>query len=331
MRRAAIVLMWCPLALSAQAARGGQARVMDSLVAKAQRLVKQGDDAGGRALIDSLLASATVGSPAHREYLFWHGALAASDYAAERDFKQLVAQYPISARAADALLRLGDIQAQRGNRDAARQYLERVPLEFPGSAAESGAWLSLSRLSAHDGDAIRECRELRSALRALRSGDVELKTRVEFSAQRCLNVPDSEPRDSVAAQGQRSASDSTQARSGAVVKAKPDSSGTAATRGAGRGNDAAPSSGRGPVSGAAAKTAPAFSVQVAAYSTKSAASSLAQKLTARGYASRVVSAGSSYRVWVGRYPSRSAAQKIAQELKDKKITTGAFVVEATDK
>ena len=69
-----------------------------------------------------------------------------------------------------------------------------------------------------------------------------------------------------------------------------------------------------------------WSVQIAAVSTRSEAQALSQKLTAKGYASRVDGEAAPFRVRFGRYPTRAAAAAAAESYKTKEKSP-AFVVE----
>jgi hypothetical protein len=69
-----------------------------------------------------------------------------------------------------------------------------------------------------------------------------------------------------------------------------------------------------------------WSVQVAAVSTRSEAVALSQKLTAKGYASRVDGDAAPFRVRFGRYATRAAAAAAAESYKTKE-KSAAFVVE----
>jgi cell division protein FtsN len=76
----------------------------------------------------------------------------------------------------------------------------------------------------------------------------------------------------------------------------------------------------------AAKPHGKYTLQVAAYTSKSDAEHLAKKLSARGLEARVVGTSTLYRVRIGRYETRAEAGAAAKALKDKKID--AFVTEA---
>ena len=72
-------------------------------------------------------------------------------------------------------------------------------------------------------------------------------------------------------------------------------------------------------------------MQVAAFPDRAAALSLVDRLKARGVSARVAGSAQPYRVWVGRYPTRAEAATVLKDLKDRKIATDAFIVEAIDR
>jgi len=74
----------------------------DSIYQRARRLVSEGDGAAGRAIVDSILRAAAEGTPVYGDALFWHGALAETAAEAERDYRRVIVEYPLSRYADDA-------------------------------------------------------------------------------------------------------------------------------------------------------------------------------------------------------------------------------------
>jgi len=73
---------------------------------------------------------------------YWLGELylvqvPADDESARRAFNVLLEQYPDNAKIPDALYKLGKIYYDRGNRDRAREYLDRVVNEFGDSGSSA--------------------------------------------------------------------------------------------------------------------------------------------------------------------------------------------------
>jgi cell division protein FtsN len=69
-----------------------------------------------------------------------------------------------------------------------------------------------------------------------------------------------------------------------------------------------------------------WTVQVAAYNTKSAADALVKSLKDRGVEARTFGTIAPFRVRVGRYDTRAKAESASQKMNAKKIT--GFVTEA---
>src|SRR2546423_7033489 len=109
------------------------ARPIDPVFVRAQALVSDGNGAAGRALIDSMIAATPPYAPLYPQALFWRASLAASAADAESDYKHIVVDYPLAPQAADALLRLAQLELAPGDRDAALGHLQRIPRDYPRS------------------------------------------------------------------------------------------------------------------------------------------------------------------------------------------------------
>src|ERR1041385_5735243 len=103
----------------------------DSVFARARQLVTSGNGAAGRVLIDSVIAATPPDTPEYGDALYWRAALAATSADAERDYRRIIVEYPISAHAGDALFQLAQIEVARGDRSAATVHLDRFLLENP--------------------------------------------------------------------------------------------------------------------------------------------------------------------------------------------------------
>src|SRR3954470_24118405 len=129
-RATAIVLAWLcwPVVAGAQtpASRPTSA---ESVFARARTLVVNGNGAAGRLLVDSVVAATEPDTPAYAEALYWRATLAATSVDAERDYRRIVVEYPLSPREADALLQLAQLEVARGDRASASIHLERYLLE----------------------------------------------------------------------------------------------------------------------------------------------------------------------------------------------------------
>jgi hypothetical protein len=281
-------------ALGAQTSSTPRPSAADSVFARAKQLVVNGNGAAGRLLIDSLVAATDPEAPAFADALYWRAALAATTADAEQDYRRVVVEYSQSPHAGDALYQLAQLEIARGDRAAASTHLDRFLLENPTSADRGRAGLMLVRLSFDQNDPQHACVVLRGALHDVPASEVELHNQLDYFSPRCVNV------------------DSTR------VAAPQPGTPTAV------GPTSRDSSRRD--SSATARAAKAhYTLQVAAYTTRSDADALAKRLKARDIDVRVVGTKKPFRVRIGRYETRAAAAAAARELKARKVD--AFVTE----
>ena len=158
--------------------------VVPPVVERARTLLEQGAGEDGRALLDSLVRVQRAGSMELAEALYWRGVLAEKVADAERDWKRLVIEVPLSPRTADALVRLGELASMRGKTGDAAGYYERVVRDFPSGMARTKSLVWLAR-SAMDGrDTEKACgwwREVRGAAGV----EGELRLQMEGMEGRC--------------------------------------------------------------------------------------------------------------------------------------------------
>jgi cell division septation protein DedD len=279
----------------AQVAPAVRATPTDSVFARARQLVVNGNGAAGRLLVDSVIAATSPDSATYADALYWRAALAATTADAERDYKHLVVEYPLSPRAGEALFQLAQLEVARGDRAAAATHLDRFLLENRTSDDRGRAGLMLVRLAFDQNEPQHACAALRRALQDVPATQVELHNQLDYFSPRCVNV------DSTRAVATAPSRDSTRRDSTAANAARRD-------------------------------TAPAqraskfrYTLQVAAYGSRADAEALAKRLKARGIDVRVAGTARMFRVRIGHYETRAAAAAAARELKTKKID--AFVTE----
>jgi tetratricopeptide (TPR) repeat protein len=314
-----VSLLAVPLRSQEVTGEGDSLRASDSVFVRARRLVAEGHADSGRALVQAALDAAPVGSPQYVEALYWRAVVAATAADAERDLRRIVIEYPLSARSADALLRLAQLEMTRGESDQALQHLQRIVLEHPESPERARAELWMARVLFDRNDAPRACARLADALRITPVSAVELRNQIEYLEQRCVGA------DTTMAAG----SPQGRAPAGGAGGAGAAESGGGGGKGKIGVSTAAQKTGEPfPTSSRAAGSRPArqYTVQVAAYSTLRAAERLRASLVARGYDARVVGTEKPFRVRVGRYDTRAAADSVARQMRVKKIT--AYVTEA---
>lgn len=265
----------------------------DSVFARARALVANGNGAAGRVLIDSAVAATDAASPAYADALYWRATLAANSDDAERDYRRIVVEYALSRHAADALLQLAQLESARGDRAAATMHLERFFAENPTHPERARAGAQLTLLLFDQNDLPRACATLRQTLAVVPDSAVEARNRLTYYAPRCAAL-DASPASRVPVGGGNTGRDSAGGHRDSVV----------------------------------AHAAPArYTLQVAAYTTKSEADRAAARLKARGIDARVVGTKRPFRVRIGRYVTRGNAAAAQRELKAKKITTTVTDIE----
>lgn len=299
-------------ALAQASTRATHADSLQAIYRRAQRLVNDGQGAEGRALVDSMLNAAEPRSPDEAEALFWRATLAESWEGAQRDYLRIMLEHDRSSRAGDAMLRLAQGEAARGDRDEAVRYLERLAREAPESEARAEGALWHGRLLLERGDRTNGCSVLRAGRALVRAGQVEMENQYEYLIRGCP-----EPGAIVPAPVVPAAPTTTRAPATTPVAAPaPKPATTPPTT--------APSTAR-PVA-AAPSGAPMWSVQVAAVSTSTEATAMVTRLRDRGYDARVDGSAAPYRVRFGRFPTRAAATSALERYKTKE-KAAAFLVE----
>jgi colicin import membrane protein len=297
----------------------------DSTVARVLRMASDGNAAAGRALADSVLASAKEGSPAYVDALFARASVAESADAARKDYLRIAVEYSNSPRAEDSLLRLAQMEIARGDRAAAKQYLERLALEHSGGVSRAQGAYWLGRVLIDDGAMPQACASLAEAKAHVAQADIELANQITYYSRPCAalkRAADSARADSIDKVMKAARSDSI-ARADSVSKAE--AAAAKAEAAAKKKAKVAPKKVPSKVAPPPALKGSSWSAQVAAYDTQEEAERLAKKLSDRGYETRVTGE-KPFRVRIGNYAHRAEAVDMVAKLKDAKIT--AIVVEA---
>jgi TolA-binding protein len=294
------LLLLCILVAVTRAGPAGAQSVpgvgADSVFARARRLVASGNGAAGRLLVDSVLAATDPNTPQYADALYWRAALSTNGADAERDYRRIVVEYGASTRSGDALLQLAQLESARGDRATAADHLERFLLENPGHAERTRASLTLVRLLVDQNDLPRACSTLRQALREVPDSAVETRNQLQYYQSRCV-ANDASPAARV------------------PVGETPKDSGSAVKRDSAR----------------APETKARYTLQVAAYASRSDATALAGRLKARGFDPRVVGSAKPFRVRIGRYATRADAVAAQTRLKARKITVTITEIGADDR
>lgn len=307
----------------------------DSIFRRARKLVSEGNGAAGRALVDTVLSREHEGRPGYGAALYWRGALAETAAAAERDYRQVIVEYPLSAYADDALLAMAELEQARGDRAGALQHLQRFVREHPVSTARGTAAFAGARLAFELGDTRAACNLIADARTSVPGDEVELRNQIDYYASRCPGgVAGAPPATSSASVPTASARDSGRAASPArtrqpkvsvpmtpppkiVSAANPDAPATAP----GAASTEAASS---PISTAASasperKVTVMYTVQLAAYNTRAEANALLERLAKRGIHARVSGRTKPFRVRLALHATRRAAVDEVAALKAQSI------------
>jgi len=289
---AAVPVVLAATVTAAASAQSPAGRAADSVFARARQLVVNGNGAAGRVLVDSMVAASEPDTPAYAEALFWRASLAASSDDAERDYRRIVVEYPLSPHAAESLFKLAQLESTRGDRVAAETHLDRLLSDYPSYPDRSQAGVLLVRMAFQANDYAHGCPVLRETISSIPQSNVELRNQLEYYVPRCASF-----------ESQRAAS--AAAESTAHAKATRDSAAKAAKN--------------------------RFSLQVASYNSKAGADALAKKLVARGYDARVVGLEKPFRVRIGRFATRADAAAEQKKLKAKKIVVEIVDLAPTDR
>jgi len=269
---------------------------VERVSARARALVDSGDGATARVLMDSLVGAVPAGTADFAEALYWRAVLAEGIGDAERDWKRLVIDVPLSPRTPDALVRLGELDMLRGHPAEARVYFTRLLRDFPAGPYRTKGLLWLTRSYFDERNLTGGCTALDS-LRRVEIPDGELKLQSDELQRRCVGVPRT-----------------VAPVAPPAVAPPPATTPVAATPVAPMPVAATPVAGSG-----------RFSVQLAAYFTRAEAAAAVQRFTQRDIAARVDGEQKPFRVRVGYYATRADAVNALNRLK--KLGLDGFVAE----
>lgn len=252
---------------------------------RARQLFDEGKPGDARRLTDSILRVASAGEAVYADALHLRASNAATAADAERDYRRLLIEAPLSVRTEDALLKLADLQEARGDRRGASEHLRRFLVSYARHPARPRVALSLVRLLFEQGpqQLARACDALRNARDDVPATNAEMRNQLEYYQPRC-----------------------------AYVEAAAVSRDTAPAA------DAPPPRAPPPRSAAAPRAAPRasfYSIQIAAYDSPEPARRLVTLLKERGIEARMDGATRPYRVRVGRYATRADAVRAQGSLK----------------
>jgi cell division protein FtsN len=307
----------------------------DSVFRRARRLISDGDGAAGRALVDSILRSSTEGTAAYGDALFWRGALAETAADAERDYRRVIVEYPLSPYADDALLSLAELEQARGDRAAAYQHLQRFVREHQVGPARARAGLAAARLAFEQRDVARGCAMITDARVSAGTSDVELRNQIDYYGSRCpataaRTPPGTSPAPMSTVSSAPAGPPSSSTSSSTITPPPSNAVSAPVTRPASVPKKSAAKA----VTPTASKPEPApresaprgiWTIQLAAYNTRPDAERLVSKLGSRGVKARISGDAKPFRVRLDYYPTHQAAAAVVAELKQRGII--GFVTE----
>ncbi len=325
------------------AAAQAPSRPIDPVFVRAQTLVGDGNGAAGRALIDSVIGATPPTAPLYPQALFWRATLAANAADAESDYKHIVVDYPLAPQAADALLRLAQLELARGDRDGALVHLQRIPRDYPRSKSLARASYWTARVLFEKNDVPSACAANANALAQSDAAEVELRNQIQYQGQRCpstaavatASAPTASvdhPATLVAASpspvppvvtGKPKAIDTMPPRIATASTTPRTIVQTQRPKPPTEANDSRPSIVD------PAKAASGYSVQVAAYNHKAEADKLVSTLRKRGYVARVDGSAAPFRVRIGHYATATEAESTLRKIKAKHMN--GFVVRAPER
>ncbi|WP_309670081.1 SPOR domain-containing protein [Gemmatimonas sp.] len=282
-----VALVWLASTASAQITPG-----VERTTARARAMIDGGDGASARTLLDSLVGAVPVGTLDLAEALYWRAVLAERVGEAERDWKRLVIDVPLSPRAPDALVRLGELDMLRGHPADARVYFTRLLRDFPSGTYRAKGLLWLTRSYFEERNMTGGC----SALDSLRGVDVpdgELRLQLDELQRRCTGGALTSPVSPAPA-----ASKSAEKTVEQTVEKPADKSAV------GRGR---------------------YSVQLAAYDTRAEAADAVKRFAKRAIDARIDGEQKPFRVRTGYYVTRADATNALNALK--KLGFDGFVAE----
>lgn len=291
----------------------------DQAIGRARALVEAGNGRAGRLVLDSLVQRTPVGTPALGELLYWRGLLSESGADAERDWRRLLLEVPMSPRAEDALLRLAQMEQLRGRAAESRVLLERLLRDYSDPPSQARAHFWLAKAYFDENDRPRACGALEVARRDVPTSAVELRTQMDNMRSGCRGVTAVSPARIADAGGAPPPSATPPAavqRASDSVRTPDNSTRTSDSSARTSDNSARTSDSSTRTPDNAARPANArYSVQLAAYARLDQAQALVRRLATRNVEARVDGTANPFRVRTGYFTTRAQANARLAELR----------------
>jgi len=180
----AIVLMLVSgMPLHAQSRTSSSA--VEAAITRARALLDAGEGTAARVLLDSIVGAQQGSSIELAEALYWRAVMAESVSEAEQDWKRLLVEAPLADRAAEALLRLAELELMRGHATVARQYSERMLRDHASSPNRPHGLFWLARSWFAENNPANGCSTLSELRGVMPQNSPELRLQSEDLQLRC--------------------------------------------------------------------------------------------------------------------------------------------------
>jgi cell division septation protein DedD len=275
------------------------------------RLAQETYGDSARAMISRIVIRTPATDPIFPEVLFTAAIVAKTGEEMRANFAKIVVEYPTSAWADKALLRLAQLDYGSGKFDGTIEKVRRFFADYPSSTVLPAAALWGARAAFDRQEMPQACDWLTKGIAAA-GNDIELRNQLVFAKQRCALNPGAEMAPVVAE---------------SLRAAKPPEPGKPVVAPKDSVTKKTPAPGKPPVTATKPAASP-WRVQVAAISDKAVIAKLTQKLEKAGYTVYTV-AGPRGLTKVQAGPFASRAQATAALAKVKAAVNGAaFVTQA---
>ncbi len=262
------------------------------------RLAQEGYGDSARALVARIVIRTPATDPTFPEVLFTAATVAKTGDEMRANFAKIVIDYPISAWADKALLRLAQLDYGGGKLDGTIEKVGRFFTDYPASPLLPAAALWGARAAFDRQQMQQACDWLTRGIAAVGS-DIELKNQLVFAKQRCVLNPGAEMAPVVA--------ESVRVKPPEVAKPTVPAKDTAVTKTPVR-----------PKPAAVASKPPAspWRVQVAAITDKAVVARLVKKIEAAGFtAYKVPGPRGLTKIQAGPFTSREKAKAALPRIK----------------
>lgn len=275
-----------------------QLDAVNNVVARARTLVESGNGRMGRIVLDSAVKESATGSIELGELLYWRGLLSEAGIDAERDWKRLLLEVPLSPRAEDALLRLAQMDQMRGRPASSREFLERMIRDYSDSGSQARAHYWLAKTFFDENQKPMACGALDVSRKAAPKSAVELVAQIEDLNSQCRGVTPVAVTTGVPANIPAVQTPPVAEPAAVVSTPTPAAPATVAVQ-----------------ETPAANVEARYSVQLAAFNRQSQAETLVRQLAAKRIEARVDGSSSPFRVRTGYFSTKTEAERKLRELK----------------